>query len=177
LLLTAPPIPAEEYKPKLEKILNSIIIISEVAELAEEADHLPDEVHGATKIKATKTVERNVKRKSALTEARWQSVRFNEDNPSSSDMPGDSRLIPDRLESLEDIKDDTTAQRAHGSLPAPIVRMLSRDASGSLRIKNLLDQWEEPVNKADRVSWICIRFFVAVMPGHQISAFSGPFAK
>jgi hypothetical protein len=117
---------SEDYKPKLELILNDIILISEVADLAEEADLLPEDIEQETKKEMAQ--ENRLKRRSNLNQVRWSSVRFQ-----------------GKGSSLED-------EGMFGDRPRDRFAGLDKDSSGRLRIKNLLDRWDEPINKSDRVS-------------------------
>jgi hypothetical protein len=142
----------EDYKPKLELILNDIILISEVAELAEEAENLPEDIEQEAKKEMAQ--ENRLKKRTTLDQVRWSSVKFQGkgsnrvdqgDEPASPTPPSSgppSRVAPERP-----MFGDRSRDRFAG---------LDRDSSGRLRIKNLLDRWDEPINKSDRVS--CISF-------------------
>jgi hypothetical protein len=143
----------------LEEVLNDIIIISEVAELGAEADNLPDDENS---VNTKNLVDANLKKRGQLSQVRWSSVRFNKetlvrfDSDSSSvrgRLDSDSLPMPGKGESDEQTSETAAIgnkRKTHdrtGSLSR-----LDRDSSGQLRIRNLLDRWEEPVNKQDKVS-------------------------
>lgn len=142
----------EDYKPKLELILNDIILISEVAELAEEAENLPEDIEQEAKKEMAQ--ENRLKKRPALNQVRWSSVKFQgkgsnlgdeADDPASPSPPSNdpsSQGAPERA--------------MFGDRSRACFSDLGRDSSGRLRIKNLLDRWDEPTNKSDRVS--CISF-------------------
>jgi hypothetical protein len=147
----------DTYKPKLEEILNDIIIISEIAELGAEADNLPD---AGSPENAKNLVEANLKKRGEMSQARWSSVRFKKEtrvrlDSDSSSIHGkldsfDSSSMQGRNESGEQTSDTGTDGNKRKQLGR--AGGLSRlDSSGRLRIKNLLDRWEEPVNKQDKV--------------------------
>lgn len=134
------------YKPKLEEILNDIIVITEIAELGAEASVLPgDKAQPDTK----QLVEENLKKRGQLTKVRWSSLRFNEKSKKdaadvASDTDDDSSAAASAMKTAEE--------------NPPVRTLLARtspmnsSSSGLIRIKNLLDRWEEPVNKLDKAS-------------------------
>jgi hypothetical protein len=142
---------AEDYKPKLELILNDIILISEVAELAEEAENLPEDIEQEAK---KEMAQENRLKKRSLNQVRWSSVKFQgkgsrlgDEGDEPPSPPSPSSAPPSKGASPRAMFGDRSRDRFSG---------LDRDSSGRLRIKNLLDRWDEPTNKSDRVS--CISF-------------------
>jgi hypothetical protein len=141
---------SEDYKPKLELILNDIILISEVADLAEEADLLPEDIEQETKKEMAQ--ENRLKRRSNLNQVRWSSVRFQGKGSSLGDLgdEGDEPASP---------PSPSNGPQSQGAPERPMFGDRSRDrfsgldkdSSGRLLIKNLLDRWDEPTNKSDRV--------------------------
>jgi hypothetical protein len=139
------------YKPKLEEILNDIIVITEIAELGAEADNLPD---ATGTMNAKELVEDNLKKRGRLAEVRWSSVKFH--NRSRADSDASSIVVE---------KGDNTSFGDASPIPelprrvagTPPRSFMARNAaapsksSGLIRIKNLLDRWDEPVNKLDKV--------------------------
>ena len=142
---------AEDYKPKLELILNDIILISEVAELAEEAENLPEDIEQEAK---KEMAQENRLKKRSLNQVRWSSVKFQgkgsrlgDEGDEPPSPPSPSTGPPSQGAARRAMFGDRSRDRFSG---------LERDSSGRLRIKNLLDRWDEPTNKSDRVS--CILF-------------------
>lgn len=116
-----------DFKPRLEKILVEMILLSEVANLAEQAKLIQsiEQLDEPGKV--------DLKTPTKLTGI--QTVAF--------DMAKGSAVFD------EDDQDD---QRRDSTISSPGVKMrngelLSINSSGKLRIKNLLDNWEPPVNK------------------------------
>jgi hypothetical protein len=144
------------YKPKLEEILNDIIVITEVAELAAEADNLEDDENSS--VNKSQIVDANLKKRGALTQVRWSSVRFKKKSTRSSMDSEDEDASLNGSITRED-----SEEKRQQSVPSDKIpyekrrnptnsREISRAASsGRLRIKNLLDRWDEPVNKLDKV--------------------------
>ena len=143
--------PSDVYKPKLEEILNDIIVITEIAELGAEADNLPDET--GTQMNAKELVEENLKKRGRLTEVRWSSVKFQNHSRTDSDA---SSIVVDKADtSAGDISPlPELPRKVAGTPPRSFMTRngtTSSRSSGLIRIKNLLDRWEEPVNKLDKV--------------------------
>ena len=143
--------------------MNDIIIITEIAELGVEASQLPDEID-KKKLNTKELVDLNVKKRGQLSHVRWSSVRF----MTAERKRNDSEVSTDVSEEAEDSANETTdtdprkqfaTSKEEGS-PAPqslLARTAfssSRSDLGLIRIKNLIDRWEEPVNKLDKVSCI-----------------------
>ena len=143
------------YKPKLEEILNDIIIITEIAELAAEAESLPEDTEN--QYTAKQLVEANLKRRGQLSEVRWSSVKFQKDRnrTSSVDSNGSSSVVGSTEKLDTSLFDSPVPKESEaGFLKArPMMERtsMSTRSSGLIRIKNLLDRWEEPVNKLDKV--------------------------
>jgi hypothetical protein len=111
-----------EFKPKLEKLLQAICLLAEVAELGQAVEELEEDdpllQSLSPHLQNRKTA---VSRKETVR--RVGSVRF-ENVPS-----GDS-------------DDEESSTRSTKELP--------RTMSGTLKIKSFLDRWEEPVNKLQK---------------------------
>jgi hypothetical protein len=138
------------YKPLLEEILNDIIVMTEIAELGCEADNLPDDGE-ALNIK--ELVDLSLKKRSQLSTVRWSSVRF-KTAPTRADS--DVSDVLDQMDgsSVEDsLSQEKTAKDTEIPMKQAVRQHSSRRSSsaGLIRIKNLLDRWEEPINKLDKV--------------------------
>jgi hypothetical protein len=138
------------YKPKLEDILQDIIVITEIAELGAEADTLPDE--GELLLDTKELVEDNIEGRSRVGIVRWSSVKFTDTDRADSD---DGVMLElDRTMYASPVGDETKKTAAEG----PHVRsqtpstVYKSGSSGLIKIKNLLDRWDEPVNKLDKTT-------------------------
>jgi small-conductance mechanosensitive channel len=137
------------YKPRLKKILKDIVLVNEVADLAEEGDHIastgeaPDEPSdrrggGSALVK----VAGSIKWSSDETFGKENGVWNVHDDEASSVYESDrSAASPFASPFTADRKD--RMQRSQS---------LSRNLSGTIRIKNLLDRWEEPTNKLEKTT-------------------------
>lgn len=132
------------YKPKLEEILNDIIVITEIAELGAEADNLPDDTEA---LNTKELVELNLNKRASLGGVHWSSVKF-KSNRQRTDS--DASSVVDASTNVDSPAAEKTP-KAPENLRARMSRMSTRSSSSLLRIKNLLDRWEEPVNKLDQV--------------------------
>lgn len=112
-----------EFKPRLEQILKDIILLSEVSELAQEAV-AENAVYGSKEVNLIGDVDWNTSR-----------TRSIEERMVSEDLTDDE----DEVES-ESPQDESSPEK-----------YLRTNSFGSLRAKDLLDHWEEPVNKMDKV--------------------------
>ena len=147
---------SEIYKPKLELILEDIIIIAEVAELAADAvDVNEEEDNLSASPKSTFPQKRSKQRRTEFGEARWASVKFKKGDVSRLDtersqVEGDTEGDKSDSEDEKDIPEPTPLNR----LPYE-KRVLDKhrrnSMSGRQKIKNLLGRWEDPVNKMDKV--------------------------
>jgi hypothetical protein len=137
----------EIYKPQLEEILNDIIVITEIAELGAEAGDLSEEEN---QVDTEQVVQESLKKRATLTKGRWSSLRFN-------DKSGKESSGKDMDDESDDEFDDDDAKKNAEEKP-PMRTLLARTSAmssssrGLIKIKNLLDRWEEPVNKLDKSS-------------------------
>ena len=130
----------------MEKILNNMILISEVAELsAAAADELPESTGAATA------------RRRRGEHVRWSSLRFDDkktddliDDGDDDDEENDSDLGNSEAESKEDEPKQGNLEKRGGYNKS--FSGLSPDTSfRNFRIKNLLGRWDDPLNKMDKV--------------------------
>jgi hypothetical protein len=122
-----------------------------VAELAVEADSLPDE---STSIDTNRMVDAALKNRGTLNQVRWSSVKFKKDGQGRSRL--DSEDEPSERDGSFDQADEVDEGMTNDGRPSTVSRARSisridRDSSSRLRMKNMLDRWEEPVNKLDKV--------------------------
>jgi hypothetical protein len=132
-----------EFKPRLEKILREVVLLSETAELAQEAERVSYGV-GQTGETLEIDLNRQDSRVQFMDDVSWttdrnlvkNSGRGNAMDESSDDESEDrhspANLKRRRSESLNDA-------------------MMEKTESGSFRVSDLLENWEEPVNKLDKV--------------------------
>jgi len=183
------------YKPKLEELLHDIIVITEIAELAAEADALvpppqddndKDDDDGARDTNKEITDDDNdsdndndeddqgalsdIKNKGPLEDTlclrrpragfdmvRWASVTFDDRSLSTEsaddivenvDPPPPPSSAVEASQPVDGMKNNPLG---HSALMAQREVGSSRSlTSGVIKIKNLLDRWEEPVNKLDK---------------------------
>jgi hypothetical protein len=163
----------------LEEILNNIIIISEVAELAAEADNLTDEEES---VDTEQMISASLKKRGKLSQARWSSVRFKNDGQKdgrsrldSEDTTG-AHAFSEHSRSLSEQsseREHSSEQANDGGVAARRALLKSSSLSHStkqLRIKNLLDRWEDPLNKQDKVWMDCysaVSLFCLSAPSEQ----------
>ena len=136
----------------MEEILNDIIVITEIAELGAEADNLPD--GDGTPMNAKELVEDNLKKRGRLPEVRWSSVKFQ--NRSRADSDASSILVDkgDNTNFADILPFPEMPRKVAGTPPRSFLARTGTSpskSSGLIRIKNLLDRWDEPVNKLDKV--------------------------
>lgn len=131
---------AATYKSELEGLLNEIILLSEIAELAMEADR-------ESSIEESTGKDDTVKRPT-LSKIRWKSLRFDDKTKQMDDGTLKSEI--DVEEATDEESDDgEVVDELSGlhSLPRRS-RQLKRHVSV---IKNQLDRWEEPIDKSNEV--------------------------
>jgi hypothetical protein len=118
---------AAEFQPRLEKILKEVVLLSEIADLAEEFAIIQND---ATFIRP--------EMKKSIGPVKWN----DEDVFHRADTHED--------DTSKDAESDGAEGRSRShSFGAP---ELERRSSGSFRVKDLLDRWEEPINKLDKTA-------------------------
>lgn len=176
------------YKPRLEKILADISIITEIAELANEAD-----VIAKMKVEAHSSISEAVaekKRSGMLSGVQWKSLKefgppktSNQDRSDSDlDLVSSGTLSLDHTgqvtardkdevqsddltdsDGSEDGKDSDSESddRSNDGDPFSIDNAVHDSVNphsiastyvSTSKIKHLLDRWEEPISKTDKVS-------------------------
>ena len=107
------------FKPRLEKILREVVLLSEVAELAVEVDRADEEQwHRKQQVQL-------------FTEVNWRT----------------SSSLQNKADDSSDDEEESEATYREEDVDEG---MLETNLSGSLRVKDLLDFWEEPENKLDK---------------------------
>jgi hypothetical protein len=144
------------YRVRLEDILNDIIIISEIAELSVEADSIVNELglqrENEENITPPSNIGVDVTMKNGVSAVRWPDVKLKENEiisqyGSEIEVPA---LNAERLNTEEEgfselmnveLTDEGTAKGRNGFY----------ESSSNQPTMDLLDKWEEPVNKRDKV--------------------------
>ncbi len=140
----------DAYKPRLEEILNDIILISEIAELSvqssniasvigiekeEKMDQLPQEINASTSNESMSLGSR----------IQWSSVKFQGGSNLQTSSVGDDYLDEDDGTETGSHVTDCDGQTSEKSA--------NYDSNSSrIPLKDLLDRWQEPVSKKDKVS-------------------------
>ena len=134
---------AVDFKLKLEKLLADMVIVSEIADLAAEANKLKDEIP---------TDEKNNVKKDVV---------FNVPKPGSNKkgLPVWSKVDFEKAHGSDDEEEDSTASKE-----SPEIKItkssnprLSRSPSGSVRFKSRLEKWNEPTthDKVNQIRLVC----------------------
>lgn len=170
------------FKPKLEAILSDIILISEVAALAAEADLLGED----QSVDSFEEVEPKFEKQRSLPQVRWASVRFKRDsltqlskgsgdedilNGPATDVGSGSRAIPP---SIGAPMVGGGAEVPHAALGRDIsaITATERSYQGRVKLKYLLDRWDEPKNKQDRVRSLCALPCICLSVSFRMGFFS-----
>lgn len=171
---------AVNYRPRLEKLLADILLITEVAEVASEADVIAKMTEEKNSSINEAVAEK--KRAGMLSTVKWKSLKeFGGPSKSSSQDQSDSDLISSGSislgasqseaksedDELTDSNESAGGNDASDSDADPSTTDNGVDDSAKLRsgggrstssayvsaskIKRLLDRWEEPVSKGDKV--------------------------
>eukprot|EP00977_Amphora_coffeiformis_P004440 scaffold945_cov170-Amphora_coffeaeformis.AAC.20 len=129
-----------EFKPRLEKLLKEVVLISEVAELALEIERSADEMQETLEIELH-GADRKVK---FLGDISWSSDPRLMHRSRTSSLQIDS---DDESETTDVTGDKGKRKDDIGEFRASMNR---RSSSANIPFKDLLDYWEEPINKMDR---------------------------
>lgn len=173
-----------EFKPRLERILADVVLLSEIATLAEQADKVQEaeaEEMGSWDLMGTNKSNQNLKDIlwAPATEIAAAASSDNEDaagngdsvyrarnNMPTSEDARSSGNIDRRAAFADSVMGDhaggfsSAAEAAPMTPPAIAVHTFSRPfrktESGRLNIKDMLDAWEEPESKGEKGSDISI---------------------
>lgn len=171
---------AAEFKPKLEKLLKEICLIAEIAELAEHIHEMAeDDPHSlmgfgdsdqgtprkrnedsddddtpVQRDRKTSTIPQKRRGLTKVGTVRWQK----EDVSVSSDDEGNSKRAKDEEDAF-------------------VKTQFDRTDSGSIRIKQMLDRWEEPINKFDKNSAASIQDVLQFRRALELMDESRPFGE
>lgn len=168
----------KEFKPRLERILADVVLLSEIATLAEQADQVEqEEIEPAS---SWDLVSSNRKQK----KTNLKDYLMTEDVTGSAS--GESMSISNNTSATTEIssspdktkKNATFANNTMGEYGKPCIspkldrhssagggrrgggcispRFLTKSDSGRLKIKDMLDNWEEPDSKGDKGDGISI---------------------
>lgn len=132
-----------EFKPQLEKILKDVSLISELSYLAEETEAFAESGVAFDLKELSAAVPKGAERMGLQSNA----VAFDEDD--LSENSSDDVIKPGDDGSLSDVLSDVPTGKSKGNKRSD--QLLNRTSSGNISIKESLDRWEEPRNKADKV--------------------------
>jgi hypothetical protein len=139
-----------EFKPRLEAILSEMILVTEVAALSEQAQIMSEM---AEEDKGGEAPPAPVETPKALRgDVRWGDIRALDDaspTPADTEEPEEEVLRVSggsQLSGGEAAFDRSSAMKQAYNMR----RGMSMNSSGSLRIKDMLDRWDVPVNKAEK---------------------------
>jgi hypothetical protein len=138
-----------DFKPRLEKLLADMVLVSEIADLAVEAAKLneEEEMHPEKKSSTAKELAANMPR-TMPTKGLWSSVKFDKNTASDGSEGEDeeeeeANQVPEEPPKKGFEKSSQKSDRPH----------LSRSPSGSILFKSRLDKWDEPQSKLDKVNF------------------------
>lgn len=123
-----------EFKPRLERIIKEVIVVSEVATIAEELFKMDE-----TGRDLDETEVKNATADRRTSRVGWKGVTFRREETASMSSVEDEEFEAD--ESVRS-SERTISRGAHPKL--------STSESGSWRIKKFLDRWDDPIDKSDR---------------------------
>lgn len=150
------------YKQRLEELLSQIILITELAELAAEADILSETKEGEAS--GPGSVTDPLKRPAATGSAQWSSLRFQDDKKPPTRSSSTASLAEENSikEAMLDQVSLSPGEKPRQTLRAAPTAMKQEElnTSGLFRLKNLLDRWEEPVNKLDKVGLLWLNEYI-----------------
>lgn len=124
-----------DFKPQLESLLADMVLVSEVANLAEAAENLQDgeDLQSPPKTKSAKGL--------------WSDVNF-EGLPSGDSEDEDDESDEEGEEGEEEEKKDSDERQTGQESGRP--RLPRSVSSGSVLFKNRLEKWDEPKSKLDK---------------------------
>ncbi|GAX25540.1 hypothetical protein FisN_28Hh008 [Fistulifera solaris] len=139
-----------EFKPKLERLLKEICLIAEIAELAEDIHEM---AHDDLSLMGFGGSDNGMPRK-----------RSEDSDDDATPIQRGRKATPQKRKGLSKVanvkwqKEDVSAlsdDEGHGNNTEETEEVFARSPfdrtdSGSIRIKELLDRWEEPINKLDK---------------------------
>ena len=157
-----------EYKPRLEPVLADVVLLSEIATLAEQADKVnettideEDDYEPASSWDPSWDLMSAAKVKQNLNEFLWSpGIDRQHSHTSNASNAEEVEGTPSYDESsIAEKPDDkaTASEPASARMP----RLLRRSDSGRLKIKDMLDAWEVPDDKTDKVSLATICMVLA----------------
>ena len=149
-----------EFKPRMEKLLRDVILLSDVASIAMEADNLSQHPAGTPSKEEVSPDKQDSdmgpSRRRGLGEVSWTSVRFGEKE----------------MENSAELEKPTPQASSSSPSPNDDPRGLQHTMSGNIQIKSLLDRWEEPLTKNDKVSRLQPIVSCLVQPSSPVREFS-----
>ena len=148
------------YKPRLQIIIDDIITITEVAELSIEADNIANVIgidkgdSDSVDHETYEPTESTARRKGPFSAIKWSDIKFQEEHLSNGDSEADE------LASLgENQSDDGSSKKIDLEFDTPDHQLFqnqkfrgtSTGTSVRLAMKGMLDKWDEPFVKGEKV--------------------------
>ena len=146
-----------EYKPRLEPVLADVVLLSEIATLAEQADKVDeatmeeDEEPGSSWDPSWDLMAK-AKMKQNLNEFLWSPSLDRQNSQLSNTSKTD--LVEGTSNDDTEKSDNQPASKPAATTSYP--RELRRSESGRLKVKDRLDPWEVPDDKGDKAAVINI---------------------
>lgn len=150
-----------EFKPRLEKLLKEVVLVSELAALAEEAEIAAseeEEIHIAINRglphhdSGGGGGNNNNHKVKILGDVSWNNKKRGRSRSPHGKAPVSGNSASDSEDEDEDEDDDASEITTQHDIRPDSERFgLRQNSSGSLGMKELLDHWDEPINKMDKV--------------------------
>lgn len=141
-----------DFKPRLEKLLADIVLVSEIANLAVEADAVAKTIAESPSADNIFTEEdassKKEEAKALLASVAPKENKTTRKNIGFADVKFDESILSlEHVDQLEEDQDHAGQTFSNNGVD----RRLHVSPSGSLLIKNQLERWEEPISKHDKV--------------------------
>lgn len=147
-----------EFKPRLERLLKDVVLVTEIAALAEEAEIVAEEEEQQKKLAARRQSRGVLKdtghnKVNLLGDVSWsnkQRTPQQKKTQSGNTKNQDGSDSDDDDDEDDDDDDDSEVTTPNDIKPDTENIKMRKTSSGSFRISDLLDTWDEPVNKMDK---------------------------
>jgi hypothetical protein len=163
----------DTYKPRLEEILNDVITISEVAELSIESEDIAnmigieqsntDNFGPPVEVMVSEVeAEAEARRRGRLSVIRWSDIKFEAEDGSSigDSVPNFQSPLPENIDGDGASNSEELELDSQGEEFFEKEKLYSSSDSTRIAIKDLLDKWDEPVMKHEKVRANAMRFFI-----------------
>lgn len=147
-----------EYKPRLEPVLADVVLLSEIATLAEQADKvdeaaMEEDEEPDTSWDPSWDLMAAAKMKQNLNEFLWSPSLDRQNSQLSTTSNTD---LPEGSSNDDTEQNDNHPASKQPAVTMPDPRQLRRSESGRLKVKDRLDPWEVPDDKGDKAAVINI---------------------